>query len=139
MNVISVLKEMQREEGVRSLRKLDIFTPYVEEFEINGKPLIYENLAGYQIEVPEVLEKIKEIEANGSCVYAVTHEDLGFGELYDFLIVSEYPEEWDCYIEDLGSMVKTAYAYVWNKSDEYRSEYGKIALDCIGGGIRRIK
>jgi hypothetical protein len=31
-----------------------------------------------------------------------------------------------------------AYAYVWNKSDDLLSEFGDIAVQALGGGIRRI-
>lgn len=129
---------MKVQEAIRSMRKLGIFIEYVEEFEKNGKVLIYEDFIGYQIEDPKLLKKIEEIENNGNCVYAVTHDYTDFGELYDFLIVTKYPEEWCYYIKDIGTMVKTAYAYVWNKSEEYRSEYGRIAVESFGGGIKRI-
>ena len=44
----------------------------------------------------DILEKIKEIEERHHCtVYAVTHELMEFGECYDFLIVTDYVEEWD--------------------------------------------
>ena len=31
-----------------------------------------------------------------------------------------------------------AFAYVWNKSDEQSSEFGTIAIESFGGGIKRI-
>ena len=32
----------------------------------------------------------------------------------------------------------SAYAYVWNKKDEWCSEFGDIIVQSFGGGIRRI-
>lgn len=136
--MMNIAREFQVQGAVESMRKLGIFTYYVEEFENDGQVLIYEDFMGYQIEDPKILEKIKEIEMEGNCVYAVTHDYTSFGELYNFLIVTKYPEEWDDYIRDIGTSVKTAYAYVWNKSDESRSEYGRIAIQSFGGGIKRI-
>ncbi|MBO7528036.1 MAG: hypothetical protein J6T74_09160, partial [Clostridia bacterium] len=70
-------------------------------------------------------------------VYAITHEITEIGEFYDFLIVSNYKEEWD----DLVGNYKGnfyAYAYVWNKDDDYCSEFGDVIIQSFGGGIRRI-
>ena len=60
-----------------------------------------------------------------------------FGELYDFLIVTDYPEEWDTLVYSQGNR-HTAFAYVWNKDDEWCSEFGSVTLQSFGGGIRRI-
>ncbi|MGN1223222.1 MAG: hypothetical protein ACI4T1_03735, partial [Christensenellales bacterium] len=82
----------------------------------------------------------KEIEEKYNCtVYAITHEFTEFGELYDFLLVTDYPEEW----EDLLYKEQTinqhyAFAYCWNKDDDFCSEFGTIAIESFGGGIRRI-
>jgi hypothetical protein len=32
----------------------------------------------------------------------------------------------------------TAFAYVWNKDDDWCSEFGSITVQSFGGGIRRI-
>ena len=62
-----------------------------------------------------MLEKINKIEEKYNCtVYAVTHDFAEFGELYNFLIVTSYKEEWsELLIGD--NKTKYAYAYVWNK------------------------
>ena len=31
-----------------------------------------------------------------------------------------------------------AYAYVWNKTDDYCSEFGTIGICSFGGGIKRV-
>ena len=71
-------------------------------------------------------------------MYAVTHEFTEFGECWDFLIVTDYPEEWDGLIYKQSNDEFIAFAYVWNKTDDYCSEFGSIALKSFGGGIRRI-
>ena len=51
--------------------------------------------------------------------------------------VSDYPEEWDDLMNDDGNR-HCAYAYVWNKDDEWCSEFGDIIVQSFGGGIRRV-
>ena len=60
------------------------------------------------------------------------------GEMYDFLIVSAYPEEWDDTLLPAGNDTFYAYAYVWNVTDDYCSEFGDIVVHSFGGGIKRI-
>lgn len=82
--------------------------------------------------------KMKALEEKHKCkVYAVTHEYTEFGELYDFLIVTDYPEEWDTLVYSQGNH-HTAFAYVWNKDDDWCSEFGNVTVQSFGGGIKRI-
>ena len=71
--------------------------PYIEGFKERDQVCFFENFGGFWIDQePELYAKMKELEKKYSClVYAVTHEFTEFGELYDFLIVTDYPEEWD--------------------------------------------
>ena len=81
---------------------------------------------------------MREIENKYNCVvYAITHEFMEFGELYDFLLVTPYEEEWDDMVYSIGSR-HTAFAYVWNKEADFCSEFGSIVVHSFGGGIRRI-
>lgn len=81
---------------------------------------------------------MKEIEKEHNCkVYAITHEFTAFGELWDFLVVTNYPEEWEDMVYSYGNK-HTLFAYVWNKSDEDCSEFGDITVQSFGGGIRRV-
>ena len=82
---------------------------------------------------------MKEIESKYGCtVYAVTHEYTSIGEMYSFLIISAYEEEWDDMITPLGNNRFYAFAYVWNVSDEDCSEFGDVAIVSFGGGIKRF-
>ena len=81
---------------------------------------------------------MKAIEKKYSClVYAITHEYTDFGECYSFLIVTAYPEEWATLVHSKGNR-HTAFAYVWNKDDDWCSEFGSVTVQSFGGGIRRI-
>ena len=99
----------------------------------------FERFGGYWADQePELYTKMKEIEKKYRCmVYAITHEWLEFGECYSFLIVTAYPEEWATLVHSKGNE-HTAFAYVWNKDDDWCSEFGTIMVQSFGGGIRRI-
>ena len=81
---------------------------------------------------------MREIEKKYNCkVYAITHEFTEFGECYSFLLVDNYPEEWNSLIESYGNK-HNVFAYVWNKDDDWCSELGTITVQSFGGGIKRI-
>lgn len=129
----------KKEKAIELMENLKICEPYIEDFKKNGKVSFFEYYAGYWIDQePEIYAKLRELEKEYNClVYAVTHEFTDFGELYDFLIVTNYPEEWD---ELIYSRVNkhNVYAYVWNKDDDGCSEFGNITVQSYGGGIKRI-
>ena len=47
----------------------------------------------------------------------------------------DYEEEWDEMLYPQGNMFY-AYAYVWNKTDDFCSEFGTIGIRSFGGGIK---
>lgn len=131
----------QKEKAIECLKTLDIYKPYIKAFEKDGTITLFERFGGYYItedQESELLNKIKEFEAEtGSLVYAVTHEWFEFGECYSFLCVSSYKEDWHLTLETNGN-TSYVWSYVWNKSDDWCSEYGTIAVQSFGGGIARI-
>ena len=83
-------------------------------------------------------ESWEEIEEEYNCmVYAITHDYTEFGECYSFLLVTDYEEEWDYLFEKSGNEFYV-FAYVWNKDDEWCSEFGTIGIKSFSGGIKRI-
>lgn len=129
----------KKEKAIQFLKELNIYAPYVKGFEARDRVCFFEGFGGFWIDQePELYAKMQEIEKEHNCkVYAVTHEFTQFGELYDFLIVTDYPEEWDNLVCGNGNR-HTAFAYVWNKDDEWCSEFGNVTVQSFGGGIRRI-
>ena len=136
---MNVTIEKKKEKAVDILKTLDIYKPYIDGFKENDQVCFYENYAGFWAEQePEVEKKMHEIEQKYNCkVYAITHEYTNFGEMYDFLFVSDYSDEWEYSIYSHGNM-HTVFAYVWNKDDEWCSELGSITVKSFGGGIKRI-
>lgn len=132
-------KEQRKEKAIELMKKINIYVPYIDGFKENNEVCYFEMYGGFWAnQEPELIEKIKEVETKYNCtVYAVTHEYTDFGELYDFLIVTDYEEEWDTLLENSGKNFY-AFSYVWNKTDPDCSEFGTIVIDSFGGGIRRI-
>lgn len=129
----------QKEKALEAMQKMNIFKPYIRAFREKDRVCFFENFAGFWVDQePEIYAKMKELEEEcGVKVYAITHEKTSFGELYDFLLVSAHPEDWEYTVEGEGYRL-AAFAYVWNKDNEMFSEFGSIEVVCSGGGIARV-
>lgn len=134
------MNDKQKAKALEIMKRLDIYKPYINGFKNSGRVCFFENHGGFWVDQePLIFNKIKELEEKYKClVYAVTHEKTNIGEMYDFLIVSAHPEEWDDTIFQTATKTFYAYAYVWNVDDDYCSEFGDIVISCVGGGIKRI-
>ena len=134
-------KVKQKEIAVECLQKLDIYKPYIRKFKSEaGTPCFFENFGGfYADQEPELWKKVKEVEEEYNClVYAITHEFFEFGECWSMLCVSKDTKEvTDCLVQNTISRFY-AFAYVWNATDDYLSEFGDVVVQSFGGGIRRI-
>ena len=129
----------QKDKAIELMKQMDIYKPYIKGFQEKGMVCFFERFGGYWADQePELYEKMKAIEKKYNClVYAITHEWLEFGECYSLLIVTAYPEEWATLVQSKGNK-HIAFAYVWNKDDDWCSEFGTIMVHSFGGGIRRI-
>ena len=132
--------EERKNKAIEYLKELDIFDEYIKGFEKKNDTCFYENYGGFwTYQDKELLAKQKEIEDTYNCtVFAITHEYTEFGECYSFLLVSDYKEEWEYTLEKVDYNKFYAFAYVWNKSDDYCSEFGTIGIKSMYGGIRRF-
>ena len=133
------MKEQQKAKAIEIMKQMDIYKPYIEGFENEEQVCFFEQFGGFWVyQEPEVEAKMKELEKEYGCrVYAITHEFTQFGECYSFLIVSKYEEEWDrCVVSKKNNHY--AFAYVWNKDDDWCSEFGTVVVQSFGGGIKRI-
>ena len=137
--------EERKIKAIELMKKLDIYKPYIKGFEKDNDVCFFEGFGGFWVyQEPEIYKQMKKIEEKyNATVYAITHEFTEFGELYDFLLVTDYKEEWDNLVEKYqGKSDDTttiyAFAYVWNTTDDNSSELGTICIQSFGGGIRRI-
>ena len=133
------MEQKQKAKAIEMMKQMDIYKPYIEGFEKENKVCFFEQFGGFWVyQEPEVEAKMKELEKKYGCmVYAITHEYTQFGECYSFLIVSKYKEEWNrCVVSEKNKHY--AFAYVWNKDDDWCSEFGTVVVQSFGGGIKRI-
>ena len=137
---MNITIENKKAKAIELMKKLDIYKPYIKGFEQDNTFCFYENFGGFWAwQEPELMERIKAFEEKHNClVYAVTHEYTEFGECYDFLFVSDYEDEWNDMITQLGDSTFSTFAYVWNKDCEWCSEFGSIGIRSFGGGIKRV-
>ena len=132
-------REEKKIKAVELMKKLDIYRPYIKGLQKEDNVCYFENYGGYWAwQEPDLMKKVKELEEKHNClVYAITHEYTAIGEMYSFLIITDYKEEWSTLLEKYGNQYY-GFAYVWNVDDDMCSEFGTIALSSFGGGIRRI-
>ena len=136
---MNITMENKKQKAIELMSKLDIYKPYIKGFRENNKICYFEGFCGFWAEQnKELMEKVREFEKEHNClVYAITHEYTDFGECYDFLFIPDYEEEWDDILLKYNGDYY-AYAYVWNKTDDWCSEFGTITICSFGGGITRV-
>ncbi len=128
--------EERKIKAIELLKQLDIYKPYIKDFEEKDLVCFFERFAGFWVDQePEVYAKMKEVEAQFNCtVYAITHEYTEFGECYSFLLVTRYKQEWgNLVVSENGTHY--AFAYVWNKDIDYCSELGTIGVKASAAGL----
>ena len=134
-----VTRKNKKEEAIKRMKALGLFQPCIKAFEKYDEVQLTEPTGGlYEFsDDAELKAKVKEFEEEyDALVYHVIHTYTQFGELYNFLYVSDYEEEWEYDNEDIKS--DYAIAYVWNKSDEWCSEIGSITIRELFGGLVRV-
>ena len=135
---MKVSMENKKAEGIKRMKALDLYKPYINLFEKDNKIFLSEMTGGvYEFDEDEELNaKIKAFEEeHDALVYHVIRTMTQFGELFNFLYVSDYEEEWAMDNADIEAGY--ALAYVWNKTDEWCSEFGSIGVRGKFGGIVR--
>ena len=132
-------QQQQKQTAIALMKQLDIYQPYIDVFEKEDVVSFFEHYIGFWAYQDKELDaKVKEIEKEYGCrVYAITHEFTDFGECYSLLLVSKYQEEWAHSLIQRGKQYY-AFAYVWNKTDAYCSEFGTVCVKSALGGITRI-
>lgn len=137
--VTAEIAEQQKAKAVELLQRLDIYKPYIQGFKQSDKVCFFERFGGFWVyQEPEIEQKMREIEKEYGCkVYAITHEKVYGDDMWSFLVVTSNPQEWDDLVGRNGNGF-CAFAYTWNRSYDYGSEFGDVFLQSCGGGIRRI-
>ena len=135
---MNVSMETKKAEAINRMKALDLYAPCIKAFENRNEVQLSEMTGGlYEFSSDaELTAKVKEFEEEyNALVYHVIHTNTSFGELYSFLYVSDHQDEWEMDNEDIEAGY--ALAYVWNKTDEWCSEFGRIGVRGKFGGIVR--
>lgn len=136
---MNISREMKKEEALKRMVALDLFPPCIQAFKNRDEVQLSEMTGGlYEFsDDAELVAKVKEFEEEcNALVYHVIHTFTAFGELYNFLYVSDYEEEYEMEWEDLKD--NYVFVYVWNKTEEWCSEFGTIAVQQKFGGLVRV-
>lgn len=131
------LREQQKQEAIKRMKKLGIMEQPIKEFEEEGKINLSEGpglLYWLNDEEQEMVRKFEE--ENNGLVYHVIKTQMNLGLMYSFLYVSEHIEEWQMDMEDLGD--NQTLAYVVNTTMSDCSEFGTIGIEPSIGGLKRI-
>lgn len=136
---MKISREVKKMEATKRMKVLNLFTPCIRNFEKYDEVQMSEITGGlYEFSGnAELTAKVKEFEDEyNALVYHVIHTYTDFGELYNFLFVSDYAEEW----EMDNASIKDGYVFcwVWNKDIDYFSEFGTIAVRPMFGGLVRV-
>ena len=130
--------EERKNEAIKRMEALKLDKTCINAFK-KGKPWMSESRYGslYEINDKEVKDKIKKFENEyNATVYHLIHNLTEFGELYSIFYVSTNEEEWEQDKQDLKEGY--AFVYVYNKDDEFCSEFGSIGFKRNIGGLVRI-
>lgn len=136
---MKISREIKKEEAIKRMEVLDLFKPCIKSFEKYDEVQMSEMTGGlYEFSGDfELTNKVKEFENEyNALVYHVIHTFTEFGELYNFLYVSDYEEEWE--MENADIRAGYVFCWVWNKDIEYFSEFGGIAVRPRFGGLVRV-
>ncbi len=136
---MNVSRKNKKVEAINRMKALDLFAPCIKAFEKRNEVQLSEMTGGlYEFSSnAELNAKIKEFETEyNALVYHIIHTYTEFGELYNFLYVSDYKSEWEMDNEDIKD--NYVMCYVWNKDDDICSEFGTIAVRQKFGGLVRI-
>lgn len=132
-------KTLAKAKAIEYMNQLEIYQPFIDAFREDGSVCFFEGYGGYWLErEPELYAKKKAIEREYDVlVYAITHTKSSADEMWSFLVVTDHKSEWKTLVQSYGNQHR-AFAYVWNKDDDWCSEFGSIVVQSFGGGIRRV-
>lgn len=136
---MNVSKKDKKTEALKRMEVLGLFKPCIKAFKDRDEVQLSEQNGGlYEFSNNNVLnELVKNFETeNNGLVYHVIHTYTEFGELYNFLYVSDHSEEWEMDNADLADGY--VFAYVENVDDPICSEFGTIAVKGKFGGLVRV-
>lgn len=136
---MNISREDKKTEAIKRMEVLGLFKPSIKAFKDRDEVQLSEPSGGlYEFSDNNILnELVKNFETQcDGLVYHVIHTYTEFGELYNFLYVSDHSEEWKMDNADLTDGY--VFCYVENVDDPICSEFGTIAVKEKFGGLVRV-
>jgi len=133
-----IVKELQKEEAIKRMKKLKLLDKVIEEFSKENGKVNYSENGGVLYWLDEKQYKImKSFEKKHSAVvYHIIRSQTKFGELLSMLYVSDNIEEWEIDRNDISN--GHSLVYVENVTDKMCSEFGYISIKPMTGGLVRV-
>ena len=135
---MKISREKKKERAITYMKELGLFKPCIRAFEKHDEVQVSEPWGGlYEFHNNEELNSaIKEFEEKfNSLVYHVIHAYVYGMEMYSFLCVSDYEEDWEYDIPGIREGI--VFTYTWNKDVPEFSEHGSIPYRPLFGGLVR--
>lgn len=140
---MKVSREIKKVEAINRMKELGLFAPCIKAFKDRDEVQLSEPTGGlYKFSIDkELTTKMQEFEKkNNALVYHVIHTPMRLDgevmDMYNFLYVSDYQEEWE--VDNADIKEGYVFAYVWNKTIDYFSEFGSITVKGMFGGLVRV-
>lgn len=134
---MKAIREEQVAQAMSYLRAMNSAKLFIDA--VCQSPEFLRRLWSELLENPTISSIMKKLEEDGSLPYYVTHEYFPWGECYSILTVSPYEEDFDLAMpQRFGDGLYRAYAYVWNVTDDSKSESGSVVLKNEYGLLRRV-
>ncbi len=135
----------QKEKAIEYMRVLGIDEELINAYSETNKAILFDNgdvgvlLNEQSLDHAKAYAKKIELEQErGLFIYAVLHETFNFCEMYDFLFVSNYSEDWDLSLKSYGDFYRVTATYAWNVSMDHWSDMGSIFVLNTGDSLIRI-
>lgn len=140
---MNVSREIKKVEAIKRMKELRLFAPCIKAFKNRDEVQLSEQTGGlYEFSSnKELTARVQKFEKeNNALVYHVIHTPMRLDgeamDMYNFLYVSDYQEEYE--VDNADIREGYVFAYVWNKTIDYFSEFGSIAVKGMFGGLVRI-
>jgi hypothetical protein len=130
----------KKTEAIACMKLIGIYSETIRQFEREDLVSVSEPPFGAIFWLnDEQRERVRKFEQeHNALVYHVIHSFTNFGELENYLFVSNYQEEWEYERESLSAKEKETLAYVNNLSMPDFSEFGTIGIELLPtGGLKR--
>lgn len=134
-----ISRENKKAEAINRMKMLGLSKPCIKAFQDRDEVQLSETngeLTGLS-KNEELRTYIENLEKTDKIlIYHVLHTNTPFGEMYSFLLVSDYGEEWESDRRNVKN--NRLLSYVWNKDTPEYSEYGYIEVTQRSGGLIRL-